>query len=148
LLYAGHEHSGLGGRSGERHSRAVEIVDRAAQCDCWLTVQAISELYATATRKKLAPAADAAALAADWLDLLPAAAASPDAVRTALALAGAGRARYWDALLVATAAEAGCTEILTKDLSDGATLQGLRIINPFSGSELAEPARGLLFPDA
>jgi predicted nucleic acid-binding protein len=134
--------------AGERHSRAVEIVDRVAQCDCWITLQAVSEFYATVTRKKLAPTADAAALAVDWLDLLPTAAPSPDAVRTALALAGAGRASYWDALLVATAAEAGCTAILTEDLSDGAMLHRVRIVNPFGGNQLTEPARRLLFPDA
>ena len=134
--------------SGERHSRAVEIVDRVAQCDCWLTLQAVSEFYATITRKKLAPAKEAAALAADWLDVLPAVTASPDAVRAALALAGAGRASYWDALLVATAAEAGCTAILTEDLADGGVLHGVRIINPFGGSELTDAARALLFPSA
>lgn len=111
-------------------------------------MQAVSEFYATITRKKLAPAKEAAALAADWLDVLPAVTASPDAVRAALALAGAGRASYWDALLVATAAEAGCTAILTEDLADGGVLHGLRIINPFGGSELTDAARALLFPSA
>ncbi|HST76733.1 MAG TPA: PIN domain-containing protein [Acetobacteraceae bacterium] len=134
--------------AGERHSRAVEIIDRVARCDCWLTLQAVSEFYATVTRKQLAPAKEAAALAADWLDLLPAAAASPDAVRAALALAGAGRASYRDALLVATAAEAGCTAILTEDLADGTGLHGVHVINPFGGSELTEPARHLLSPGA
>ncbi|MBN9563560.1 MAG: PIN domain-containing protein [Alphaproteobacteria bacterium] len=140
LLYA------VDRNAGERHSRAVEIVGRVAQCDCWLTLQAVSEFYATVTRKKLAPAQDAAALAADWLDLLPTAAASPGAVRRALALAGAGRASYRDGLLVATAAEAGCTAILTEGLAHGAVLHDVRIINPFGGSELPESARRLLFP--
>jgi predicted nucleic acid-binding protein len=44
----------------------------------------------------------------------------------------AGQASYWDALLVATAAEVGCTAILTEDLADGSTVQGVRIMDPFS----------------
>lgn len=130
--------------AGERHARALEIVRRVGECDCWLTLQAISEFYAVLTRRRIAPPADAAALAADWLSLLPAAAPSEAAVRAALAPAAAGRASYWDALLVATAAEAGCTAMLTEDLAHGTVLHGVRIINPFGGSELPEPARRLL----
>jgi hypothetical protein len=66
-------------------------------------------------------------------------------VRTALTDAAVGRASYWDALLVATAGEAGCRVILTEDLADGADLSGVRIRNPFSPSGgLTEHARGLL----
>jgi predicted nucleic acid-binding protein len=60
--------------------------------------------------------ADAAAQATDWLELFPCAAASNSAVRTALADAAAGRASYGDALLLATAGEAGCVAVLTEDL--------------------------------
>jgi hypothetical protein len=49
-------------------------------------------------------------------DLFPCAAASNSAVRTALADAAAGRASYGDALLLATAGEAGCVAVLTEDL--------------------------------
>jgi predicted nucleic acid-binding protein len=67
------------------------------------------------------------------------------AVQVALADAAAGRASYWDALLVATAAEAGCTIILTEDMSDGAILGGLRIHNPFAAAGgLTDVARRLL----
>jgi len=111
----------------------------------WLTLQAVSEFYAVVTRKGIVQPPDAAAQAADWLDLFPCAAASEAAVRTALADAAVGRASYWDALLVATAGEAGCRVILTEDLADGADLGGIRIRNPFSPSGgLAEQARGLL----
>jgi len=63
----------------------------------------------------------------------------------ALADAGARRASYWDALLVATAAEAGCGLILTEDLADGGKLGGVEIHNPFdSAGGLTEGTRGLL----
>ena len=131
--------------AGARHRLAREIVDRAVECECWLTLQALGEFYVAATRKGMAPPAEAAAQAADWLELFPTVTASPAALRAALAEATAGRASYWDALLVATAAEAGCTIVLTEDMSDGSILSGVRVHNPFAPSGgLTETARRLL----
>jgi predicted nucleic acid-binding protein len=118
--------------AGPRHEAAKEIVRRAARLDCLLTLQAISEFYAVVTRKGMIAPAEAAAQAMDWLSIFPCAAASASAVRTALGDAAARRASYWDALLVATAAEAGCAVILTEDLADGANLAGVEIHNPFA----------------
>jgi predicted nucleic acid-binding protein len=47
-------------------------------------------------------------------------------------------------VLIHTAAEAGCSAILTEDLADGATLAGVRIINPFAGAALSPAAEALL----
>jgi predicted nucleic acid-binding protein len=97
------------------------------------------------SRKGIVSLADAAAQATDWLELFPCAAASNSAVRTALADAVAGRASYCDALLLATAGEAGCVAVLTEDLADGAELGGVRIHNPFAaGGGLTVPACRLL----
>ena len=120
--------------AGARHELAREIVRHAVQLDCWLTLQAVSEFYVVASRKRIVPPPDAAAQAADWLELFPCAAASESAVRTALADAAAKRASYWDALLLATAGEAGCLAILTEDLADGGELGGVRIYNPFAAA--------------
>ena len=131
--------------AGTRHDAARQIIQHAVRVDCWLTLQAVSEFYAVVTRKGIVQPPDAAAQAVDWLDLFPCAVASGVAVRTALADAAVGRASYWDALLVATAGEAGCRVILTEDLADGADLGGVRIHNPFLPSGwLTEQARGLL----
>jgi predicted nucleic acid-binding protein len=63
----------------------------------------------------------------------------------ALADAVAGRASYWDALLVATAAEAGCELILSEDMADGTRLSGVEIHNPFgAASGLTARTRALL----
>ena len=98
-----------------RHRPAMEIVNRAVDADCWLTLQALSEFYAVATRKRMLSLAEAAAQVEDWLVVFPCIAVSAAAVRRALADAVAGRASYWDALLVATAAESGCTVVLSEE---------------------------------
>jgi predicted nucleic acid-binding protein len=131
-------------RSGARQASAARIIDLARQADCWLALQAISEFFAAVTRKRLVAAAAARDQALDWLTMFPTASASATAVRDALALAAARRASYWDALLLRTVAETGCTAILTEDLADCATLAGVRVINPFAGDTLSPDAEALL----
>jgi predicted nucleic acid-binding protein len=127
-----------------RHTLAVEIVRRSSSADCLLTLQAVSEFYAVLSRKRIIGQAHAARLAADWLDLFRSAPPSATAIRLALDAASTGRASYWDALLIATAAEAGCSAILTEELSHGTTLFGVRIVNPFAGDGLSPEADRLL----
>ena len=123
--------------AGPRYRLAIDIVRAAARADCILTLQAISEFFSAVTRKRLMVRDRAAALATHWLHVFPHTSGSVDAVRAALADATAGRAAYWDALLVATAAEADCSVALTEDLQHGSTLHGVEIHNPF------DPAGGL-----
>ncbi len=138
LVYA------LDANAGDRHVLAARIVEQAVRCECYLTLQSVSEFFAVVTRKRLVSRAEAIAQARDWLDMFRTVPASVDAVRSALDAAASGRASYWDALLVATAAEAGCTAILTEDLADGALLHGVRILNPFAGDALSPEAATLL----
>jgi predicted nucleic acid-binding protein len=128
-----------------RHELALQIVHSSLDVDCWLTLQALSEFYSATTRKHMLSPLEASDQINDWLIAFPCAAVSPAAVRAALAAAVTGRASYWDALLIATAAEAGCTLALTEDMADGSVLRGVEIHNPFTGScGLTDRARLLL----
>ena len=135
-------------RAGPRHEIARQIIDLAVGCDCWLTLRAVSEFYAAVTRKGLMPRAVAAAQATDWLELFPCLPASLTAIRIALAAASTGRASYWDALLLATAAEGGCGAVLTEDMADGAVLEGVLVVDPFGGATLSATAARLLGAEA
>lgn len=134
-------------KAGARHEVAKDIVRRGRLASCCLTLQAISEFYAVVTRKGMMPPSDAVRVAEAMIDVFRTVAASAGAVRAALAIAAAGRASYWDALLVVTAAEAGCTAILAEDLADGGILHGVRVLNPFAGLALAPVAAALLATD-
>lgn len=138
LVYA------LDRRAGVRHAVARQIVARAVFVDCQLTLQSISEFFWVVSRKRLAPAGAAAEQVRDWLTLFPTVGVSASAVRTALGAAVSGRISYWDAVLVATAAEAGCQTILTEDLDDGSLVHGVRVVNPFGADGLAPAAEALL----
>jgi predicted nucleic acid-binding protein len=129
---------------GARHEVSVEIVNRAVDADCWLTLQSLSEFYSVARRKNV-PRERAAAQVENWLTAFPHIAVSASAIQTALSHHLAGRASYWNALLVATAAEAGCTLVLTEDMADGALLGDVRIHKPFTpDGVLSELTRQLL----
>jgi predicted nucleic acid-binding protein len=130
--------------AGNRHGVAKQVMLRAPGPGCLLMLQAVSEFYAAATRKRLVHPDQAAAQAEDWLTLFPVAAPTAASIRTAMRVAATRLVSYWDALLVATAAEAGCTAILTEDMADGSVLLGVRIINPFAGGAMSVAAAALL----
>lgn len=131
--------------ASEKHHSAIQIIERAADRDCWLTLQAISEFFFASTRKNIVARDRAATLAQQWLTIFPCISATPATVRAALTESLAGRLSYWDALLVSTAASAGCTVILSEDMQDGATIAGVEIHNPFAADGgLTERTRTLL----
>jgi predicted nucleic acid-binding protein len=45
------------------------------------------------------------------------------------------------------AAEAGCTAIVTEDLTDGVIVDGERVVHPFAAKELPDRVRRLLGTD-
>jgi predicted nucleic acid-binding protein len=129
---------------GSLHEVAKQIMLRSALGACCLTLQSVSEFYAVVTREGMMRPHEAAPVAQAMIELFRTCAASAGAVSAALRLASSGHASYWDALLLHTAAEAGCTAILTEDLADGTVAAGLRIINPFAGPTLSAEAEALL----
>jgi len=130
--------------AGPRHEIAVRIIEQAVGLASCLTLQSVSEFFAAITRKDMVPRVRAADMARTWLNMFPIVCASADAVVVALDHVIAGRTSYWDGLLVATAAEAGCSAILTEDMADGAVLSGVRVINPFTNTGISDAADRLL----
>ncbi len=123
--------------AGERHGRACEILERSARRPCTLTVQALAEFFHATTRKGLVPKPQAAAQVRDWLELFPTVGADAEALRTALKAVEGGRFSFWDAMLLATAAAAGCKVVLSEDMRDGAEIAGAVVRNPFAGAEFS-----------
>jgi predicted nucleic acid-binding protein len=132
------------GNAGPRHARALHVLILAARRDCVLTLQALGEFFHATTRKRIVARHDAATQVRDLLAIFPTAAADVDAFTTAPAVAEQGRSSFWDGLLVATAARAGCTCLLTEDMQDGARVDGVTILDPFVGEELPDQVAELL----
>lgn len=131
--------------AGVKHEACQRIIAAAGRFDCVLTLQAVSEFYWVVARKRIVTSALAAERANDLLTAFRCVPASENAIRAALPHAVAGRAAYWDALLITTVAEAGCNLLLTEDLHDGVFLSGVHIHHPFgSDGVLTELTRELL----
>lgn len=72
------------------------------------------------------------------------AAVDSGALRTALEAAERGTSGFWDGLLLATVARAGCDVLLSENMQDGTRFGGVTILNPFVGDELPECVAALL----
>lgn len=120
-------------RDPARHSSAIEIMARAARCDCVLVPQSLAEFFHAVTRKRLAPYKDAVDQVRDWIDLFSITpGTSPAALLIAIDAAISGRFQFYDALLLATAREAGCRAVVSEDMASGAELDGLRVVPAFN----------------
>ena len=130
--------------AGERHQRALHIVDRAVRRQCVLTLQAVAEFFYVTTRKRMVARAEAAALLRDWTTEFPTIAADSAALWTALEFVVDGRFGWWDALLLATVERHGCEVLLSEDVQDGVHFGGVTVLDPFVGDELPEAVAALL----
>lgn len=101
-----------------------------------VSAQVLGEFYVTVTRKfgkKMTPNSVREALRE--LGRLPFVSVDAGTVLAAATLSQDHTLSFWDALLVETAREGGCDELLTEDLQDGRDFDGVRIRNPFLRAE-------------
>jgi predicted nucleic acid-binding protein len=131
-------------RNPRKQALALEIIRASVVCDCPLALQAIGEFHAAATAKlKLSPD-DARTRSLQLLESFETFAHSANAVRAALGQARQGRFAFWDAVLLASAAEAGCSVILSEDMYDGARFGSIAVCNPFGKTGLSPSVRAIL----
>jgi predicted nucleic acid-binding protein len=111
----------------------TEVAERLLAGGGVIGVQTLNEFVAIATRK----------LAMPWKEILEALSALrelcpspvPLTVKThdaALRIAGRYGYHIYDSLVIAAALEARCKTLLSEDMNDGQTIDGLTIRNPFA----------------
>ena len=97
-----------------------------------LSVQVLGEFFhATVVRKKLLTAVEAERAVLAFRAAMTAVPVEFQDVRDAIAIHQKYQTRYWDSLIIATAVHHGCGEILSEDLNDGQTYNGVLVSNPF-----------------
>jgi predicted nucleic acid-binding protein len=131
-------------RSGRKRDFAIHIIEAAVRLDCPLALQVVGEFYAAATAKLKLDAKDAATRATQLIIAFDTFGYSVQAVRAALVLAPKRRFSYWDGVLLASAAQAGCTTIFSEDMADGARFGSIAVANPFRRDGLAPHAKAVL----
>jgi len=126
----------------EKGKRSAGLILRAAR-DGVIPAQVLGEYLRFVQRR--APAAFEEAIR--QASLYQAAFLTPpttDAIiNKASELARAHRMQLWDCVVCAAAIEAGAKVLITEDMQDGRTIDGLRLINPFAAAN-AEAVEGLL----
>lgn len=128
-----------------RQAAATDILDRARRADCVITVQALGEFFFATTRKrKLAPEAAIRQVARWSIAFGTPIPHSPAALTDAMAAAATGNVSFWDAMLLTTAARAGCTALISEDMAPGARLGSIRVVPAFAGEEVSPEALALL----
>lgn len=98
-----------------------------------LSVQVLQEFYVQSTRvTRTDPIThqEACALIQLWLRhrIVP---LTVQIMQDALEIKNRSRISYWDAAILAAAASAGCSRVLSEDLNPGQNYEGIRVHNPF-----------------
>jgi predicted nucleic acid-binding protein len=101
-----------------RHKRAV------------VSTQVMQEYFAAAV-KTLGLSPERARLRVERLNRLDVVLIRPELILGAIDLCRLHPLSFWDALVVRSASAAGCGRLLSEDLQDGQTIDGVRIENPF-----------------
>lgn len=96
-------------------------------------VQVMGELFVVLTRAG-ASRGDARATVLRMTEAFGAADSSASALFSALDLVAAHQFQFWDALILNAAAEAGCTLLLSEDMSSGFSWRGVTVLNPLAAT--------------
>jgi predicted nucleic acid-binding protein len=120
-----------------RRDTALDIVARLPQEAVVVPVQALGELFIVLVRKAGRDAAMAREAVLGWRDAFSLIETSPAVLIAAMDLAADHELAIWDAIILAAAAQAGCRLLLSEDLQDGFTWNGVTVTNPFAASRHA-----------
>lgn len=114
----------------QRTSRAL-IAELAANVDGVISTQVIQEFYVAATGKIGVPPLAAKGIIKTFsvFDIVQ---VSPALIQEAIDCSILNQLSFRDALIVASAASAGCSTLLSEDLGNGQVVLGVRIQNPFA----------------
>jgi predicted nucleic acid-binding protein len=121
---------GVNGAS--RKASATQMVARLPAGNTYVPVQVLGELFRVLVRKAKYKAANARAVVGNFLDIFPLIETSPSVLTAAADLSVDHGLDIWDAIILAAASSAGCRLLLSEDMQEGFTWNGVSVVNPFS----------------
>lgn len=116
---------------GEKHKLAIKVIEKAIKSNCILTLQVLCEFYAVTTRKNSLPQKIAQEQILDWQALFPVVIAKTESLARAINATSSHKLAFWDAMLWATARDAGVTILLSEDFQSNRLIEKVRVVNPF-----------------
>ena len=120
------------GDGGAKQAAAIELVARLRPRETVLPVLVTGELFGALTRKARWTRDRARDAVLKWGDTFPLVDTSSDILLIAMSLAMQHQLPIWDAVVLASAADAGCRVLLSEDFQDGFTWAGVTVVNPFA----------------
>ena len=118
-----------------KQQTALELLNEAtAVGDGHISTQVLGEFFSVTTRKKLLTAGEAVLAVRGFVKSFTVAPVEIPLVEKAMAIHLRYQTSYYDSLIIAAAAQQGCAEIVSEDLNDGQTYEGVRVRNPFQAA--------------
>ena len=117
-----------------RKGIALDLIQRLPAGSALLPVQTLGELFQLLARKVNRTPAQARTAILGWRDAFPLIETSETVILGAAELAATHRFSFWDGVVLASAAEGGCRLLLSGDLQEGFTWNGVTVTNPFGVS--------------
>jgi predicted nucleic acid-binding protein len=118
--------------AGDKRVAALDLFEKLPRETTLIPVYALGELYRVLVRKARQPAIKARALVFGWGDSFPLIELSSSVMLAAIDLSQQHQLHIWDAVILASAADAGCRLLLSEDFQEGFTWSGVTVTNPFS----------------
>ncbi len=113
-----------------KRERAIALLDDDSNA---ISIQVLQEFYVQATRSGRVDAIPhelAAGLIESWTRFRVQE-MNLEVLRTALRIRQTYRFSFWDSAIIAAALTLGCDRIYTEDLTDGQSIDGVTLVNPF-----------------
>ena len=114
----------------QRASREL-IAALAASSDGVISTQVLQEFFVVATRKIGVPPLAAKGLLKTFA-VFEIVEVSPALIQEAVDCSILNQVAFWDALILAAAASAGCGTVYSEDLNPGQSILGVTVKNPFA----------------
>jgi predicted nucleic acid-binding protein len=125
LVYA----QDAGAADKQRKSREI-IAQLAESADGVISTQVMQEFYVAATRKMGVPPLAAKGVLKTFA-VFETVQVSPALIQEAIDCSILNQLSFWDSLILAAAASAGCSTVLSEDLNPGQAILGVKVQNPF-----------------
>ncbi len=122
-----------------RKKLTLDLLQQLPQNSIVVPVQVLGELFHVLVRKAGRSPSKSRSAILSWQDAFSVVETSVTVMLAATDLATDHRLSIWDAVIFSAAAEVGCRLLLSEDLHDGFTSNGVTVSNPF-----ADPTHPLL----
>ncbi len=111
-------------------SRAI-IATLAESADGVISTQVLQEFYVAVTRKMGVPPLAAKGVLKTF-GVFETVLVSTALIQEAIDCSILNQVSFWDSLILAAAASAGCSTVLSEDLNPGQVILGVKVQNPFA----------------